>query len=397
MSAPINDDNPTNGDGSGGDWHSSVAQSFRSSEVRSIAKVLASLEPGATSASKAMLAMRFEESIFKAASDLDDYRKTIQKRLKRLQKHYAKQQQAGGGEGGGDDKAQNPDMIREKERLLESELRDEYGERLLYIAEHADEAIAKTREKIGDNKKADILKQHCDNAILWAVHLGLQLPQNCKSKNVSHARQEKRDMEFLEKLKKYLEGRVDNIRSHIVKLVDTDKFLEEELVKIDDHLLKEKVTEVFQKALERADNEDPQFTEERMKELLERMDVAVPIPRRNQDGERIKSAVARIEKVRAATQALYTYVGLSVGDKTKFGGSLVKCHAVAIECLKELEVEYNHLVKELDDKDENGKRIIRLEDAWNNPMQFLALESSDETETPALKEDASGEDGADGQ
>jgi len=51
MSAATNNALPPD---SGGNWRKSIAQSFRSEEVRSIAKVLASLEPGATSASKTM-------------------------------------------------------------------------------------------------------------------------------------------------------------------------------------------------------------------------------------------------------------------------------------------------------------------------------------------------------
>mmetsp|Transcript_20631 Transcript_20631/g.44812 ORF Transcript_20631/g.44812 Transcript_20631/m.44812 type:complete len:587 (+) Transcript_20631:3-1763(+) len=378
MSAPPNDANPS---GSGGGWRESVAQSFRSEEVRSIAKVLASLEPGATSASKTMLAMRFEESIFKAASDLEDYRKTIQKRLKKLKKHYAKQQQSG--EGGGANKAggsaENADLTREKELLLEGELRDKFGARLLYIAKHADGAVDSTREKHGDHK-ADVLRQHATNAKQWAVHLGLELPVGEKS---SFVRQEKRDMEFLNKLKSYLETRVENIRSHIVKMVDPDLFLEDALYKIDDALLKEKVSEVFRKALQEADPDNPEFTEDQMKQLIERMNAPVPIPRRNQETERIGAAVARIEKVRAASQALYTYMGLTLAGKTSFRGSMEKCHAVVMECLTELEGEHNNLVKEVEDKS-----VIQLEDAWNNPMQFAELEN----EVAPSIEDASGEE-----
>jgi hypothetical protein len=119
----MNDDNPP--DGGAGDWRQSVAQSFRSEEVRSIAKVLASLEPGATSASKTMLAWRFEDSIFTSATDFDDYRKKIQKRIKKVQKNYAKEQTEGGGVDQG--VVENPDLTRERELLLESELRDKFG------------------------------------------------------------------------------------------------------------------------------------------------------------------------------------------------------------------------------------------------------------------------------
>jgi hypothetical protein len=59
-----------------------------SSEVREISNVLAALEGSAsvTPASTLMLAMRFEDQIFKSAKDLADYRKKISKRLKKLQK-----------------------------------------------------------------------------------------------------------------------------------------------------------------------------------------------------------------------------------------------------------------------------------------------------------------------
>eukprot|EP00956_Cyclotella_meneghiniana_P019624 scaffold33843_cov66-Cyclotella_meneghiniana.AAC.2 len=120
-------------DPSSASWRSDVAQSYRSSEVRSIATVLAELEPGATSASKTMLAMRFEESIFKAASSLDDYKKTIEKRLKKLRKHYSKQQESSKGS-----VVDNADLTREKERLLENELIETFGAKIMYIVEKSD-------------------------------------------------------------------------------------------------------------------------------------------------------------------------------------------------------------------------------------------------------------------
>ena len=202
MSAPpINDDNPPNVGGAG-DWRQSIAQSFRSEEIRSIANVLASLEPGATSASKLMLANKFEDSIFKSATDFDDYRKTIQKRINKLQKHYAKQQKVAGGGGGG--VVENANIAREKELLLESELREKFGSKLLYIAANADRAVRLKREREGDHK-ADSLLQHAANSNKWAVQLGLQLPACVTG---MPARPERRDMESLKKLKEYLENRV---------------------------------------------------------------------------------------------------------------------------------------------------------------------------------------------
>jgi hypothetical protein len=89
--------------------------------------------------------------------------------------------------------------------LLESELREKYGSRLLYIAIKADEAVRLTRENQGDHK-ADVLMQHTTNSNLWAVQLGLQLP-TCVTTGLP-ARQERRDMESLKKLKEYLENRL---------------------------------------------------------------------------------------------------------------------------------------------------------------------------------------------
>jgi hypothetical protein len=365
----MNEDNLP--DAGAGDWRRSVAQSYRSEEVRSIAKVLASLEPGATSASKTMLAWRFEDSIFTSAADFDDYRKTIQKRLKKTQKHYAKKQN--GGEGGGQDAVENPDLTRERELLLESELRGKFGSKLLYIAKNGDEAVRSIRIK-DDDHRADILQQHIRNSIQWAVQLGLQLPGVAGTDFVT--RQERCDMEYLNKLKGYMETRVNSIRDHVVKLTDPDLFLRDNFLKIQDVMLNDKVMVVFQKAL-KADPDSAEFSVEQMKQLVARMNSSVPIPRRNQGGDMLQAAMARIEKVRAASQALYTYLGLPLVGKTTFRSVVEKCLSVVSECLNELEGDYDNLVKEVEGVDASGKRIILLEDAWNNPMQLTELDSDE--------------------
>ena len=115
---------------------------------------------------------------------MEDYCKTIQKRLKKLPKYYAKQQKSGGGEKKAG--AENDDLTREKELLLESDLRDKYGTSLIYIAKHADAAVNLTRQKHGDHK-ADVLWQHANNARQWAVYLGIELPPG-ENKNTSGSR-----------------------------------------------------------------------------------------------------------------------------------------------------------------------------------------------------------------
>jgi hypothetical protein len=84
-----------------------------------------------------------------------------------------------------------------------------------------------------------------------------------------------------------------------------------------------------------------------MKRVMDKMIAPLPIPRRNQEGGDVRAAVAKIEKVRMATQGLYTYMCLTLGDKTSFVGALNECYEVGQKCLNELEKEYDSLVKEL--------------------------------------------------
>ncbi len=372
MSAPpVNNANPHDETGSSNvNWRASIAQSARSEEVRSIAKVLASLEPGATSASKSMLAMRFEDSIFRAASSFDDYRETIQKRIKKFQKRYAKSTMG---------IAEDATLIRERELLLERELRDKYGAQLMYTLKHGDEAVQIARDKYGD-QKAEHLQTHLANAKIWAVSLGMKLPEGetCPDVRLDDGGR----MAQLSRLQKTMESRLTNIRSFIIQLLDRDLYAEEAYLKlVDDILLKnENGGGLLRDALVKAEPDDADFSEEKMTRLIERMNVPVPIPRRNHEGDKVRAAVAHVEKVRAAVQAFYTYMGLPITAKTLFRNSLEKCFVTVRECLNELDADYKSLVKVADEKDDDGKRIIQLEDAWNNPLQFSELESSDETD-----------------
>lgn len=349
------------------DWRQSIAQSYRSEEVRSIAEVLASLEPGATSASKKMLAMKFEDSIFKAASSMDDYRKTIEKRLNRLKKHYAKQQAKAGGAGV---EEENADLVREKELLFQNKLRDEFAAKLIYIAKYADVAVEVTRKSAGD-EKAKILKNHCDNCKKRARQLGIQLEGEAPQPRLHH------DMKFLTQLKKTLESTVDQVRSHVVKIVDIYLFLQEKLEILDDELLRSANSNVLRKALleqleaDDAESNNNKFTVEQMKILVDLMNAPTPIPRRNQNADQIRAALSRIERIRAGTQAMLTYMGLTAEEKTSFAGSMKKCSAILKECLVALEKDHSQLFEDAEEKDEEGNPIIKLEDAWNKHLQYL--------------------------
>ena len=247
---------------------------------------------------------------------------------------------------------------------------------IVYIAKHADRAIALVRRTSGDHK-ADVLQSHATNAKQWAVNLGLGLPEDCSPKDKLLVRQETRNMAFLKKIENYLKTRLENIRCHIVKVADPELFLKEALLKLEEPLLTERVTGRLERALTEADPDRPRFTEEHMTQLVARMNAPVPMPRRNRGGERLRAAAARLEKLRAAAQALYVYAGLPLAHKTKFRGSLEKCHDVVTACLTDLEDEYDGLVKECDEKDGEGKGVVQLEDAWNHPMQCLELETEE--------------------
>ena len=342
----------------GGDWRESISQTFRSGEVRSIAEVLASLEPGATSASKKMLAMKFEDSIFKAASSIDDYRKTIEKRLKRLRKHYAKQQEGAGEE--------NADLIREKEMLFQNSLRDEYAEKLIYIAKHAERAVHVTRVTAGE-QKAKVLKEHCDTLKKRALQLGVKLEGVAPLPRLHH------EMKALKQLKATLDSSVDTVRSHVVKIADVDTFLLEQLENADKKLLRSENSNLFRKALQDAADagNNIQFTVDQMNLLTELMNVHTPIPRRNQHADQVRAALSRIEKIRASTQAIMVYCGLSAEDKTSFPEQLKKCCTILKDNLTALEKEHHDLFEDVEDKDDDGNPIIKLEDAWNKNLQYL--------------------------
>ena len=179
--SPTPSDTGATGGGSGGDeWRSTVLQSYRNTEVREIANVLAALEPGTTSSSKLMLAMKFEDAIFKNAKSLDDYRKTLTKRLRKLQKKYA----SGAAAKGDDDKDKNakPEAATAQQLLLE--LKHKYGEMLRYIYFNSNKAIEEVKSRQGEERSSQ-LQQHTDSAKQWALDLGVVEPNETDNKSSS--------------------------------------------------------------------------------------------------------------------------------------------------------------------------------------------------------------------
>ena len=255
----------------------------------------------------------------------------------------------------------NDDLTRENEILLENEIRENFGAKIIYIVKNSDLAVKVMKERGFDKKKADLLASHSVKVKEWAAVLGL-LPNTPKMK---------RDLAYLTKINAQLEKYIDSIRDHVTKITHPDLFIVDAFAKLDEQLFKYKtVSDVLRKALQEEDPDHPQFNPDELKRLVDKMSAPLPIQRKNEEGGDIKVALAKIERFRAATAAFYTFWGLSFEDKTAFPGCSKKCLEVALNCLSELEKDYDLLVKDLDDTDENGKRIIQLEDAWNHTMQF---------------------------
>ena len=102
-------------------WQNTVPQTYRTNEINKIATELSKLEQNATMESKLGLASRFENAIFTQVSSLNDYHKTIEKRLKKLKKNYKA-------------KESSSENIEEEIDRRKRNLRFLYGDTLKFIA-----------------------------------------------------------------------------------------------------------------------------------------------------------------------------------------------------------------------------------------------------------------------
>lgn len=343
-------------------WRKSVAQSMRSKTAKEVAEVLASLEPGASSRSKLMLAMRFENTIFEKATSLDDYQKTINKRLKKLQKNYKPPVE---------DTASQAKKTKEKEDQLETELRQQHGPALKCIVDNSEKAIRIMKEKHGESRAA-LLKQHTDSAEQWAVEIGVIEEGTGPGKLRKRV---PRDPGYLEKLgDKFLLSRVDNIRSHVVKLVDPDMFLGENLTKVEGSMLDGEVgrplTQTTLANLDKMGLTCPPRDPNILKKIVDVAIKPIPAPRKGVGEEQdIKDAsLACIERIRACTQALVGFMAMEPHDRTRLKGTLRKLHDSAVEGLE-------HLTKHFVTPEASRKEIL-LEDAWTKVIDFQPTESS---------------------
>mmetsp|Transcript_14175 Transcript_14175/g.20943 ORF Transcript_14175/g.20943 Transcript_14175/m.20943 type:complete len:516 (-) Transcript_14175:140-1687(-) len=338
------------------DWRSSVPQSHRSAEVRQIAKVLASLEPGATAGSKLMLAMRFEDQIFSAAISLADYRKKLTKRLKRLQKNY------------------KPTPVRkdvdDDEQIILS-LRRKYGDALTFISEHASKAVIAMREKSG-SERAKHLEQHTENARSWAFQLGLGPGSDPK-------KIPKIEKAELDRVKKHLEQRVENIRSHVVKLTKPDLFLEERLVDLEQSFKPKPSCLLASSITKRFDSlgwKEFENLPEALRHSFEKAFQHIPPPSRDPRSKN-KTALAYLEAMRASSQAYLAYMATVNKDSADIPkNALSKSHSVVCEGLTFLEEEILSTASK-----SNIALKVTLEDAWTKIMETPVQDDADDTLT----------------
>lgn len=373
-----------------GDWRSSVLQSYRNAEVREIAKVLAALEGSAsvTPASKLMLAMRFEDQIFKSASSLADYRKKISKRLKKLQKNYVAPTKAPtatttAAANNGEDNAAEKDELKIK-------LRNAYGDNLRYIVKHSTAALADLKKKLG-SEKARQLQQHTDSCRIWARDLEVMTEEELvevTAAKVDDGGEEGKDknpntttnttpisnkpvplsLAQVQRIEKHLQTRVGNIRSYVVKHADPDQFLLETLQSKDKAFSKnveagnlfreilmgqissqrdlvqkhkDKSKEEQRKRQQRQSTDGSTTTTTTttdddsitvLQRAVEKAQAGVPPPTRN-DSKQIEASLRHLDKMRAASTAMMTYWTLKGDERlaTAPRDTLKKIHDVVQE------------------------------------------------------------------
>ena len=334
----------------GSDWRSSVALSYRNTEVREIAKVLASLEPGASQGSKLSLAMRFEDTIFKSADSLADYRKRLTKRLKKLQKNYKPPAEPVAPPQGAD--------------ALRVELRNKFGDTVRYIVKHGPKAVQEIRTRHGD-EKANQLEQHTNSTVQWAKDLGIYVPEGSSKPDSATPL----SLEQLQKLQTHLEKRVDNIRSYVVKHGDPDLYLLETLESKDSSLsarAKKLLAQNLKKRWEQLQKNTIEV-DTLLQEALDKAKVVVPPPTRQNDNP-VPAALLHLDKMRASSTALLAY--LCTQDRSVAPrDALETCNTVASQGIAFLKETSEKIKKP-------GGVEIKLQDAWLKALELPTLDAT---------------------
>lgn len=409
---------------SDGTWRLSVTQNYRSEEVSNISKVLASLEPSATPESKLMLASRFEESCFTAASSLEEYRTKISKRLKKMKKQYTKAKAKETGQ-------TNPETIEKKQKEdvknMERNFSKKYGAHLMDVVKYG----PKTKQILNDygknenetdRRRKESVQHGIDRAISWAVELNLVPEGNkngFKEKNTStnpigdtHA--------YFIKMKDGLERHLPTIRSYVIKYTQGDLFFAEKLVDVEDILVSQPQSALIGKGLSRDVNlvmqkegidlnaavaasaisngssthlrkgtpsttttptpssSDPtniSTTIQNIQKLLEKLRAVIPIPK-HADEER-DACVKYIDKIRISCNVVLMYLSLpDTGAKMKVRGCLRKAHETAIESYEYISKHYAPLTN-------NKRRKVQPESREGISTSSIEVNGTSSASSPA--------------
>lgn len=295
------------------DWRSTVTQSVRNAKTRTMAKLLAGFEPGSTENEKIRLAMSVEDAIFRSATDFADYERRLEKKIKRVQKNYTVSPDAHG------------------RKLVEAELQNllaQYGDDLRYVLQNEEAALREMRQK-GGEEKAKSLAGYIERAKVWARDLGI----------IGGQPNHTLTQPTLDHLKSALQNQLKTIRTHVIKLVDPEKFTMETLTEIGEAFktnleavrIQSQVAAALCRKLQKAE-EVATDAEAFLKSSLEEATRNIPLfgSRRGVEpfSDRVKTALAHLSKMRAAASVLMAY--LIAPDKTKVPpGSLAKAHDVA--------------------------------------------------------------------
>jgi hypothetical protein len=185
-------------------WQTSVPQKYRSDEISKIATELAGLEPSATMSSKLGLASKFEDTVFKTATSLNDYHKKINKKLNKLKRKYEKKPNPG--------PVDSEQSIEESIVLKKRNLRMLYGDTMRLIAENGKIAAA------GYPRLVD----HIDKANEYATEIGAIPPELAVKvltgrPIVVPKRPPRETLKHLELLENTLEQKITTLREWILK------------------------------------------------------------------------------------------------------------------------------------------------------------------------------------
>jgi hypothetical protein len=368
------------------DWRKNIPQSCRSEEVQNIAKVLASLEPNATTASKLMLASKFENQMFATAADFNDYRKKIAKRLKKIQKSYNATTAASG------------EVLLEQQKdevmQLQRRLKSLYGEKLEFIVKYGRFTVKEFRDKFGEQKSKNLM-DHVDQAITWAAEIGavpeskailastglcVRIPRRSPPETLS----------YLGKVEIELGKRVDNIRGYCVKLAKPELFFAERMDEMEQKVLlnfDSSACRMYMESMRQAlmisegiatavgtrdvndllkpsgDNVDVDLSN--LKEMLENMRSVIPYPRSKEEEK--EAMLAHLNRIRVASKYLIDYSTYSPQQQTtklQLAGSFKKVHDLVHDSIMFLKESFR------EERGDKGNSTVILEDIWNKILDY---------------------------